>query len=52
MKVPALKNIIIDLLQVLLGVLFAIDQAAFVVEFDVNNVQGGVLRKYLSRKSA
>lgn len=28
-----------------------IDRGAFVVEFDVNNVQGGVLRKYLSRKS-
>lgn len=28
-----------------------IDKEAFVVEFDVNNVQGGVLRKYLSRKS-
>lgn len=29
-----------------------IDQRAFVVEFDVNNVQGGVLRQYLSRKSS
>lgn len=27
-----------------------IDNTAFVVEFDVNNVRGGVLRKYLSRK--
>lgn len=29
-----------------------IDPKAFVVEFDVNNVQGGVLRKYLTRKAA
>ncbi|MGH1435933.1 MAG: YitT family protein [Lewinella sp.] len=28
-----------------------IDPKAFVVEFDVNNVQGGILRKYLSRKA-
>lgn len=28
-----------------------IDPKAFVVEFDVNNVQGGILRKYLTRKS-
>jgi uncharacterized membrane-anchored protein YitT (DUF2179 family) len=28
-----------------------IDAKAFVVEFDVNNVQGGILRKYLSRKA-
>ncbi len=28
----------------------AIDENAFIVEFDVNNVKGGVLRRYLSRK--
>ena len=28
-----------------------VDPKAFVVEFDVNNVQGGILRKYLSRKA-
>ena len=27
-----------------------IDSEAFVVEFDVNQVQGGVLRRYLDRK--
>ena len=33
-------------------VIDTVDQGAFVVEFDVNNVQGGVMRKYLSRQSA
>jgi uncharacterized membrane-anchored protein YitT (DUF2179 family) len=28
-----------------------IDRQAFVIEFDVNHVQGGVLRRYLTRKS-
>lgn len=28
----------------------SIDTEAFIVEFDVNQIQGGVLRKYLSRK--
>jgi uncharacterized membrane-anchored protein YitT (DUF2179 family) len=28
-----------------------VDEDAFVVEFDVNNIQGGVLRRYLDRKS-
>ncbi len=28
----------------------AIDEDSFVIEFDVNSVKGGVLRKYLSRK--
>lgn len=27
-----------------------IDDSAFIVEFDVNNVKGGVLRRYLNRK--
>jgi uncharacterized membrane-anchored protein YitT (DUF2179 family) len=29
-----------------------IDPDAFIVEFDVNNIKGGVLRKYLDRKKA
>jgi uncharacterized membrane-anchored protein YitT (DUF2179 family) len=28
-----------------------IDQDAFIIEFDVNNVKGGVLRKFLSKKN-
>ena len=29
----------------------SIDKEAFIVEFDVNNVKGGVLRRYLDKKS-
>ncbi|WP_336128342.1 YitT family protein [Mesoflavibacter sp. CH_XMU1422-2] len=29
----------------------SIDKEAFIVEFDVNNVKGGVLRRYLAKKS-
>jgi uncharacterized protein YebE (UPF0316 family) len=28
----------------------SIDQEAFILEFDVNNVKGGVLRHYLNKK--
>ncbi len=28
-----------------------IDEQAFIIEFDVNNVRGGILRKYLSKES-
>ena len=34
------------------NIINAIDQDAFIIEFDVNNVKGGVLRKYLSRKKS
>jgi len=27
-----------------------VDEEAFIIEFDVNNVKGGVLRKYLTNK--
>lgn len=26
-----------------------IDKKAFIIEFDVNNVKGGILKKYLSK---
>lgn len=32
------------------NVIEKVDPNAFIIEFDVNNIQGGVLRKYLSRK--
>jgi uncharacterized membrane-anchored protein YitT (DUF2179 family) len=31
-------------------VIDAVDPQAFIIEFDINNVKGGVLRKYLDRK--
>jgi hypothetical protein len=30
----------------------AVDDDAFIIEFDVNNVKGGVLRKFLSKKQS
>ena len=32
-------------------IITSIDKEAFIVEFDVNNVKGGVLRRYLDKKS-
>ena len=33
-------------------VIDAVDPDAFIIEFDINNVKGGVLRKYLDRKKS
>lgn len=33
-------------------VIDAVDPDAFIIEFDINNVKGGVLRKYLDRKQS
>jgi uncharacterized protein YebE (UPF0316 family) len=33
-----------------LNLLNEIDDSAFVVEYDVNSIKGGILRKYLARK--